>query len=157
MWIFEPPEWWGQKSAFQTLPAVQYVAYHSISGQGMGLRSCLPTLLQALLEQAHPFTCQQVHFSKSKMRAIFCFLEVSPNLKSILTLLNEKVCVVGRLDSNAMLYDRWGISVWTRWDIIESWLNQVTHHGRTCGWKTTLLLGSKSNEHRFEIKPALDS
>lgn len=107
-------------------------------------------------EQSHPFTCQQVHFSKSKMRAIFCFLEVSPNL-SILTPLNEKVCVVGRLYSNAMLYDRWGISVWTRWDIIESWLNQVTHHGRTCGWKTTLLLGSKSNEHRFEIQLALDS
>lgn len=69
----------------------------------MGLRSCLPTLLQALLERSHPFTCQEVHFSKSKMRAIFCFLEVNPNLKSILTPLNEKVCVVGRLDSNAML------------------------------------------------------
>ena len=66
--------------------------------QAMGLRSCLPALPLTLCEQPHPLTCQQVHFSISKVKAMFCFLEIKLNLKGILTSLNEKVYVVDRLD-----------------------------------------------------------
>lgn len=49
-------------------------------------------------EHSHPVTCQQGRFSTSRARSIFCFLEIQPSLKDILTTLNEKVWVAGRLD-----------------------------------------------------------
>lgn len=57
------------------------------TGQGRGL-GCLAAVA-GTPEQSHPVTCQQVHFSTSRARSVFCFLEIKPSLKVILTPLNE--------------------------------------------------------------------